>query len=72
MVDVDGPDLVLAIAELGQMGPEHIRALGPVMLHGPRHGVRVLAASVRPAVDLVQHCTLVPEFGTRLVLARER
>ena len=38
------------------------------MLHGPLHRVRVVAASTRRAVDLVQDCSFLPEFGTRLVL----
>jgi len=62
------PDVVVVLTELGQMSAEHLAALGPIMLHGPRYRVRVIAASVRRAVDLVQHCPLLPEFGTRLVL----
>jgi len=64
----ESPDLVLVMAELGRLSAEHVVALGPIMLHGPRYGVRVLAASARPAVELVQRCALVPEFRTRLVL----
>ena len=66
--DTRRPDIVVVLTELGQMSAEHLAALGPIMLHGPRYGVRVIAASVRRAVDLVQHCPLLPEFGTRLVL----
>jgi len=66
--DTHRPDIVVVLTELGQMSAEHLAALGPIMLHGPRYRVRVIAASVRRAVDLVQHCPLLPEFGTRLVL----
>jgi len=55
------------VPELSQLRAEHLAALGPVVLHGPRQRVRVLAASTRRAVDLVQNRGLVPEFGTRLV-----
>jgi hypothetical protein len=64
----DAPELVVLVPELTQLSPEHQVALGPVMLYGPLHRVRVLAASTRRGVDLVQSSTLVPEFGTRLVL----
>jgi hypothetical protein len=64
----DAPDLVVVIPELAQLSAEHQLALGPVMLHGPLHRVRVVAGSTRRAVDLVQDSSLVPEFGTRLVL----
>ncbi len=64
----DRPDLVLVLPELGELSTEHMAALGPIMLHGPRHRVRVVAASERRAIDLVQHCPLLSEFGTRLVL----
>lgn len=64
----DAPDLVVVIPELAHLSAEHQVALGLVMLHGPQHRVRVVAGSTRRAVDLVQDCSLVPEFGTRLVL----
>jgi DNA-binding SARP family transcriptional activator len=64
----DAPDLVFVVPELAQLSSEQAAALGPVMLHGPLHGVRLLAASTRRAVDLVQECSLLAEFGTRLVL----
>jgi len=64
----DAPDVVLVVPELGELSAEHHAALGPIMLHGPRHRVRVVAASVRRAVELVQDCPLLPEFATRLVL----
>ncbi len=41
----ESADLVLVMAELGQLSAEHIVALGPIMLPGPRYRVRVLAAS---------------------------
>jgi len=64
----EGPEVVVVLTELGQLNTEHMAALGPIMLHGPRYRFRVIAASTRRAVELAQHCTLLPEFGTRLVL----
>ena len=65
---MDGPDLVLVVPELHQLSADHTAALGPVMLHGPRYRVRVLAGCERRALELIQHCPILPEFGTRLVL----
>jgi len=64
----DGPDLVLVLPELGQLTADHFAALGPVMLHGPQYRMRVLAGCERRALELIQHCPILPEFGTRLVL----
>jgi hypothetical protein len=65
---IDAPDIVLVVPELGELSPEHYAALGPIMLHGPRHHLRIIAASVRRAVELVHDCPVLPEFATRLVL----
>ena len=62
------PDIVLVVAELGDLSAEHHAALGPIMLHGPHHRVRLLAASSRRAAAVVIDSPLLPEFGTRLVL----
>jgi nucleoid-associated protein YgaU len=62
------PDIVLIIPELADLSAEHHAALGAVMLHGPRHHIRLLAASSRRATDVVVDCPLLSEFGTRLVL----
>jgi LysM domain-containing protein len=64
----DVPDLVVVINELGQLSAEHVEVLGSVMVQGPRYGVRVLAASARRPTELAQHCPILSEFGTRLVL----
>ena len=65
---VEQPDIVLVVPELADLSAEHHAALGAIMLHGPRQGIRLLAASGRRAADLVLDCPLLPEFGTRLVL----
>jgi len=62
------PNVVVVVPELGGLSPEQVSALGAVMLHGPRNGIRLLAASARRGVDLVRNCPLLSEFGTRLVL----
>jgi hypothetical protein len=62
------PDIVLVVPELADLSAEHHAALGAVMLHGPRHHIRLLAASCRRAADVVVDCPLLSEFGTRLVL----
>jgi hypothetical protein len=36
-------------------------------MDGPRHGIRLLAASEQSAADLLQACPVLGEFGTRLV-----
>jgi hypothetical protein len=59
---------VVVVPELTDLSAEHCATLSAVMLHGPRYGVRVLAASQQRAADLVRDYSLVPEFGTRLVL----
>ena len=64
----DQPDIVVVVPELTDLSAEHRAQLSAVMLHGPRYGVRVLAATEQRAVDLVRDCPLLPEFGTRLVL----
>jgi hypothetical protein len=67
-VRADQPDIVVVVPELTDLSAEHCATLNAVMLHGPRYGVRVLAASQERAADLVRDCPLLPEFGTRLVL----
>ena len=62
------PDVVLVVPELGDLNAEHYAALGPILMHGPRNRIRVIAARARPVLDLVQNCPLLSEFGTRLVL----
>ncbi|MBV9596610.1 MAG: hypothetical protein JOZ87_07075, partial [Chloroflexi bacterium] len=64
----DQPDIVVVVPELTDLSAEHRAQLSAVMLHGPRYGVRVLAATEQRAVDLVRDCPLLPEFATRLVL----
>ncbi len=58
------PDLVLAIGELGNLNDDGT-TLELIGVHGPAHGVRLVATTTSPAelaVDLLAH------FGTRLVL----
>ncbi|MHB0929242.1 MAG: LysM peptidoglycan-binding domain-containing protein, partial [Candidatus Nanopelagicales bacterium] len=58
------PDLVLAIGELGNLKDDGT-TLELIGVHGPTHGVRLLATTTSPAdlaLDVLAH------FGTRLVL----
>jgi hypothetical protein len=64
----DGPDIVIVLTELGELSTEHIAVLGAIMVHGPRYRIRVLAATSRRPIELAEHCPILPEFGTRLVL----
>src|SRR6185437_14985258 len=43
-VRADQPDIVVVVPELTDLSAEHCATLSAVMLHGPRYGVRVLAA----------------------------
>jgi hypothetical protein len=63
-----GPDIVLVLTELAELGAEALGLLGSIMVQGPRYRIRVLAASARRPTELVQHCSALPEFRTRLVL----
>jgi hypothetical protein len=64
----DEPELVLVVRELGDLDEETLTSLGPVLLDGPRSGIRLLAASERTGEDLVRRCPVLSAFGTRLVL----
>jgi hypothetical protein len=65
---VDEPQLVLVVRELCDLSAEAITSLTPILIDGPRHGIRVLASSERPAGDLLPASSLLAEVGTRLVL----
>src|SRR5207237_5065012 len=56
------------VPELLDLSTEHYAALGLIMLQGPRHRIRLVAASERRTIELVQDCPILPEFGTRLLL----
>ncbi len=61
---LEEPDLILAIGEMGDLKDDGT-TLELIGVHGPAHGVRLLATTTSPAelgVDLLAH------FGTRLVL----
>jgi DNA segregation ATPase FtsK/SpoIIIE-like protein len=61
------PDLVLVVRELAELDTDTLAGLGPILLDGPPHGIRLLAVSERPAAELQQACPVLGEFGTRLV-----
>jgi len=61
----DCPELVLVVGELLDL-ESFVGLLGQVGEQGPACGVRLLAASVRPGGELVQH-PLLADFTTRLV-----
>jgi hypothetical protein len=64
----DIPDLVLVIRELAELDPEAVEVLGAILVEGPRHGVRVVAATERSVNDVLGVCPFLSDFGTRLVL----
>jgi nucleoid-associated protein YgaU len=64
----DEPELVLVVREIGDLDAEALTSLGPVLLDGPRSGIRLLAASERTGENLVRRCPALSAFGTRLVL----
>lgn len=61
----DWPDLVLVVAELMELVP-YIGLLGQLGEQGAACGVRLLAASTRPSVEVASH-PLLTDFATRLV-----
>jgi len=61
----DWPDLVLVVAELMELVP-YIGLLGQLGEQGAACGVRLLAASTRPGVEVASH-PLLTDFATRLV-----
>jgi hypothetical protein len=64
----DIPDLVVVVRELAELEPEAVELLGAILVEGPRHGVRVVAATERPVADVLAVCPFLSDFGTRLVL----
>jgi nucleoid-associated protein YgaU len=64
----DEPELAVVVRELSDLDAEALTGLGPVLLDGPRSGIRLLAASERTGEDLVRRCPALSAFGTRLVL----
>jgi AAA domain len=65
--DKPEPELLLLVRELAELEPDTVAGMGPILLDGPRHGIRLLAASERPATELLQACPVLGEFGTRLM-----
>ena len=64
----DVPDLVVVVREFGDLEADAIQQLAAIAVSGPRVGIRLLVASERPALDLLQACPFLDDFGTRLVL----
>jgi hypothetical protein len=62
------PDLVLVVRELAELDPEAVEVMGAILVEGPRHRVRVVAATERSANDVLGACPFLSDFGTRLVL----
>jgi hypothetical protein len=61
-------ELALVIRELADVPREDHDLLATLLGDGPRLGIRVLAASERPATELAQACPYLGELRSRLVL----
>jgi hypothetical protein len=61
-------ELALVIRELADVPREDHDLLATLLGEGPRVGIRVLAASEKPAIELAQACPYLGELRTRLIL----
>jgi two-component SAPR family response regulator len=62
-------DLVLVISELADLDPGVMGAIASIASSGPRHGIRLLAATAHPVSELLAKCAFLDEFGTKIVRA---
>jgi DNA segregation ATPase FtsK/SpoIIIE-like protein len=63
-----GVDVVIVIRELAVVASQAWDLLDPLLSDGSRHGIRLLAASERPANELTANCPGLDGFRTRLIL----
>jgi hypothetical protein len=63
-----GVDVIIIVRELAHVGREGSDLLDPLLRDGPRYGIRVLAASERPAAELTAAYPGLEVFRTRLIL----
>ncbi|MDQ6670906.1 MAG: hypothetical protein M3069_09185 [Chloroflexota bacterium] len=61
-------DLVVVVREFGDLDPDALLTAAAIAAAGPRHGVRLLAASELPVAKLLRTCPFIDQLGTRLVL----
>ena len=61
-------DLIILVRELALVARQACDLLDPLLRDGPRYGIRVLAASERPAAELTAAYPGLEAFRTRLVL----
>jgi len=64
----DEADLVVVVRELGDLDAEAMATAAAIATTGPEHGVRLVAASERPAAELLKVCPFMDRLSTRLVL----
>jgi LysM repeat protein len=64
----DEADLVVVVRELGDLDAEAMATADAIATTGPDYRVRLVAASERPAAELLGLCPFMDRLSTRLVL----